>query len=145
MGLFNKLFGASGDKDDVYEDDNYINTIVDHSKDEPLGISNKNLIYAGYSELGGYYYIQTYIIGQLKVKTKTGAKLHIEGDNYSFKLNSDMTELESESADRFKGYVTKIDFEIEKEAVDKISKSTIKTLTFTTKKDKVIFTKYKSQ
>jgi len=115
MGLFTKLFGASDNENDNAQDLDYINKLLVHSKDEPLGISENNLIYIGYSELGGYYYLQTYIVGKLKVKTKTGAKLKIEGNNYSFSMNSDMDEFESDSADRFKGYVTQIDFEIEKE------------------------------
>jgi len=144
MAVFGKLFGGFGNKNKAEElnDNNYIETIIGHSEDKPLGISEKNVIYAGYNELGGYYYLQTYIIGALKVKTKTGAKLLIEGDNYSLDLNADMDEFESEPTDIFKGFATKIDFEIEKNAIDKIKRSTIKQLILTTKKEKIIFSIY---
>ena len=88
MGIFGG-FGKKQKKDEKIET-NYIETIIKHSKDEPLGVSEQNVIYAGYNELGGYYYFQTYIIGALKIKTKTGAKLLIEGDNYTLDLKSDM-------------------------------------------------------
>nr|WP_321223040.1 hypothetical protein [uncultured Psychroserpens sp.] len=143
MGIFGG-FGKKRIKEDAV-DDNYIETILAHSENEPLGISNQNVIYAGYNELGGYYYFQTYIIGTLKMKIKTGAKLLIEGQNYTLDLKSDMDEIESDQIDDFiKGYVTRIDFEIEKEAVENIKRSTIKQLVLTYKKEKIVFTKYVS-
>ncbi|MEM5564555.1 hypothetical protein WNY78_05550 [Psychroserpens sp. AS72] len=138
MGIFGG-FGKKQKKEEAV-DDNYIETILTHSKDEPLGVSKQSVIYAGYNELGGYYYFQTYIIGAFKLKTKTGAKLLIEGNNYTLDLKSDMDEIESDQIDDFiKGYVTRIDFEIEKEAVESIKRSTIKQLVLTVKKQKVVF------
>ncbi|WP_044398956.1 hypothetical protein [Lacinutrix sp. Hel_I_90] len=144
MGLFDKLFGASHDKADETLDADYIETIINESEDEPLGVSERNIIYAGYNELGGYYFLQTFIVGEFKIKTKEGAKLLIEGDNYTFDLNCDMPEFASEDATTFKGHVTKIDFEIEKATVEKIKKSTLKQLTLTTKKKKIVFSVYNS-
>jgi len=138
------IFGRFGKKQKAEElnDDQYIETILKHSKDEPIGIANQNVIYAGYNELGGYYYLQTYIIGKLNTKTKTGATLVIEGNNYTLDLKSDMDEIESEPTDIFKGNATRIDFEIEKDSVEQITRSTIKTLTLNIKKDKILFTKF---
>lgn len=144
MGFINKLFGNTKTENNTTEDLNYINSILEFSKDAPLGTSKQNLIYVGYSELGGYYYVQTYIIGKLKVKAKTGATLKIVGDNYTLNLKSDMDEFESEPADRFKGHVTNVDFEIEKDALEKISRSTIKELVFTTKKENIVFSKFEA-
>lgn len=143
MGIFSG-FGKKQKKEEII-DDNYIETILKYSKDEPLGVSEQNVIYAGYNELGGYYYFQTYIIGAVKIKTKTGAQLLIEGHNYTLDLKSDMDEIESEQIDDvFKGYVTRIDFEIEKEAVENIKRSTIKQLVLTCKNQKVVFSIYDS-
>ena len=143
MGIFSG-FGKKQKKEEAV-DDNYIETILTHSKDEPLGVSKQNVIYAGYNELGGYYYFQTYIIGAFKLKTKTGAKLLIEGNNYTLDLKSDMDEIESDQIDDFiKGFVTRIDFEIEKEAIENIKRSTIKQLVLTCKKQKIVFPKYES-
>ena len=144
MGVFGKLFGSK-QKEDKLEDDKYIETIIKSSNDVPLGISNNNLIYAGYNELGGYYYLQTFIVGRLKTKTKEGAKIVIESNDYTLELNSDMSELESEPASPLEGYVTNIDFEIEKTAVEKLKKSTMKQLILTIKKKEVIFTVYNKE
>ncbi|MBQ0786769.1 MAG: hypothetical protein KBT69_04670 [Oceanihabitans sp.] len=144
MGVFSKLFGSK-QKEDNLEDDKYIDTIMQSSNDVPLGISNNNLIYVGYNELGGYYYLQTFIIGRLKSKTKEGAKIIIEGNDYTLELNSDMSELESEPASPLDAYVTKIDFEIEKTAVEKLKKSTMKQLRLTIKKKEVVFTVYNEE
>ena len=144
MGVFGKLFGNKQNEDN-FEDDKYIDTIIEASDDEPLGISSSNVMYAGYNELGGYYYLQTFIVGSLKTKTKEGAKLIIEGNDYTLELNSDMPELESDPAHPLKGYVTKIDFEIEKTAVEKLKKSTIKQITLSFKKKEVVFTVYSKE
>lgn len=142
MGVFGKLFSNKKNEDNI-TNDNYIETIIKSSKDKPLAISNNNVMYVGYNELGGYYYLQTFIIGRLKVKTKNGATLKIEGNNYSLKLNSDMPEFESDAASPLKSYVTKIDFQIEKNDVDKIKRSNIKTLTLFAKKQEHVFSIYK--
>lgn len=144
MGVFTKLFGGK-QKEDQLEDDKYIESIMKSSNDVPLGGSNNNLIYVGYNELGGYYYLQTFIIGRLKSKTKDGAKLIIEGNDYRLELNSDMSELESEPASPLDAYVTKIDFEIEKNTVEKLKRSTMKQLTLTIKKKEVVFTVYNEE
>ncbi|WP_452224277.1 hypothetical protein [Lacinutrix chionoecetis] len=144
MGVFGKLFGSK-QKEDKTADDNYIETIIKSSENEPLALSNNSVMYVGYNELGGYYYLQTFIVGRLKVKTKNGATLDVEGTNYNLTLNSDMPELESDPAHPLEGYVTKIDFQIEKKDVEKIKRSNIKTLTLFIKKEEHIFSIYKSE
>ncbi|WP_055448687.1 hypothetical protein [Lacinutrix mariniflava] len=143
MGVFGKLFGTK-QNDNTIENEKYIETIIESSDDEPLGISSSNVMYAGYNELGGYYYLQTFIIGRLKIKTKDGAKLLIEGNDYTLELNSDMPELESDATSPLKGYATKIDFEIEKSAVEKLKKSTMKQVTLCIKKQKIVFNIHKT-
>ena len=54
-----------------------------------------------------------------------------------------MPELESEPAHPLEGYVTKIDFQIEKNDVEKIKRSNIKTLTLFVKKEEHVFSIYK--
>lgn len=141
MSVFNKIFG--GKKKEEIDQTAFLENIIKHSKDEPLGISEENIIYAGYNELGGYYYFQTYIIGRLNQKVKTGATLLIEGDGYTLNLKSDSDEFEAEKADIFDGFVTRIDFEIEKETVEKIRRSTIKKMTVNVKKKELVFMPYK--
>jgi len=144
MGLFGNLFGDKENKVDVADED-YINSIIKSSDNTPLALSNSSVMYVGYNELGGYYYLQTFIVGRLKVKTKTGAKLEIIGNNYTLNLHSDMPELESDPANPLEGYVTKIDFQIEKADVDKIKRSNIKRLTLFIKKTEVLFLMYKNE
>ena len=138
MGVLGKLFGGK-QKVDKIDDSKYVETIIESGDGEPLAISSSNVMYAGYNELGGYYYLQTYIVGRLKTKTKDGAKLVINGNNYALELDSDMPELESDPASPLKGYVTKIDFEIDKTDVEKIKRSTIKQIVLTIKKQEIVF------
>lgn len=144
MGVFGKLFGNK-QNDDTLENEKYIESIIKSGDGEPLGTSSNNVIYAGYNELGGYYYLQTFIIGRLKTKTKAGAKLVIEGNNYTLELQSDMPEFESDPAHPLEGYVTKIDFEIEKTDIESLKKSTMKQLTLTIKKKDVVFSIYNKE
>lgn len=142
MGIFTKLFGPSEDQAQEPLDANYIETLINESDDEPLGVSEHNIIYAGYNELGGYYFLQTFIVGKFKIKTKAGASLLIEGQDYTFDLHADMPEFESEAATSFKGYVTKIDFEMDQTTVETLKKSTIKQLTLSVKNHKMVFSVY---
>lgn len=141
MGLLGKLFGSKNSNNTTVADQaNYIDTILKHSEDQPLGVADANVIYAGYNELGGYYYLQTYVVGKLNTKTKTGANLIVEGNGYVMDLKSDMNEIESDPIDiGFKGSSTRIDFEIEKDTVESIKRSTIKSLTLTIKKQTLVF------
>ncbi|WP_299251733.1 hypothetical protein [uncultured Lacinutrix sp.] len=139
MGVFGKLFGGK-QKENKEADEKYVESIITSGDGEPLAVSNSNVMYAGYNELGGYYYLQTFTIGRLKTKTKNGAKLLIEGNDYTLSLNSDMQEFECDPAHPLDGYVTKIDFEIEKSAVEKLKRSTMKQLTLSVMKKEVVFT-----
>ena len=56
-----------------------------------------------------------------------------------------MPELESEPAHPLEGYVTKIDFEIDKNDVDKIKRSNVKTLSLFIKKEKHVFSIYENK
>ena len=141
MGVFTKLFGGSdkGQKQDQLADTNYIETILKHSEDQPVGIADQNVIYAGYAELGGYYFLQTFIVGKLNIKAKKGARLIMVNNDHTLDLKSDMDEFESENMGVFDGYVTRIDFEIEKEAAENIKRSEIKNITLQVKKHSIIF------
>ncbi|WP_055435362.1 hypothetical protein [Lacinutrix algicola] len=139
MGVLGKLFGGK-QKENKEDDKKYIESIIASGDGEPLAVSNSNVMYAGYNELGGYYYLQTFTIGRLKTKTKNGAKLLIEGNDYTLNLNSDMLEFECDPAHPLEGYVTKIDFEIEKSAVEKLKRSTMKQVTLLVMKKEVVFT-----
>jgi len=142
MSVFTKLFGRSdkGQKQDQLADTNYIETILKHSEDQPVGIADQNVIYAGYAELGGYYFLQTFIVGKLNIKAKKGARLIMVNNDRTLDLKSDMDEFESENMGVFDGYVTRIDFEIEKEAAENIKRSAIKNITLKVKKHTITFT-----
>ena len=138
MGIFSKLFGNK--EESLVSDSNYIETVLIHSEDQPIGIADQNVIYAGYTELGGYYFLQTFIVGKLKIKAKNGAILLLVNKDYTLDLKSDMSEFESENMGVFDGFVTRIDFEIEKEAAESIKRSEIKNLTLIVKKQTINFT-----
>jgi hypothetical protein len=120
--------------------DTYTEDIINDIENEPFALSETNVMYAGLSELAGYHYLNTVIVGSFNIKTINGAQLKIEGDDFSLQLKSDMVELESDFSNVSNRSMTKIDFEIEAEDVPKIVKSKIKSLTLTAKKNKAIFT-----
>lgn len=120
--------------------DTYTEDIINDIENEPFALSETNVMYAGLSELAGYHYLNTVIVGSFNIKTINGAQLKIQGDDFSLQLKSDMVELESDFSNVSNRSMTKIDFEIEAEDVPKIVKSKIKSLTLTAKKNKAIFT-----
>ena len=113
--------------------------IIKAIDNKPLAISDHNVLYAGLNELGGYYVFQTVVVGAFKVKTKKGAQLSIRGKGFSFDLESDSVEFESESAGVKGRYVTKIDFQIEKRDASKLAPLKIEGLTLRCKQHEIVF------
>ncbi len=125
--------------------DDHTEDIIKSIDGTPIGVSNKNVIYAGLDELGGYYFFKTIIVGDFNVKTTKGATLAIEAETFSLNLKSDMDELESEYSNVSRRSITNIDFEIEKEQVQLLKKGSIKCYALSSKKRKVEFTPYKDK
>lgn len=119
--------------------DTYTEDIINEIENEPFAISETNVMYAGMSELAGYHYFNTVIVGSFNIKTHKGAQLKIVGDDFELKLNSDMVELESDVSNVSNRSMTKIDFEMEAEDLPKIVKSKIKSLEVSAKKERLIF------
>lgn len=124
--------------------DTYTEDIINDIENEPFAISDQNVLYAGTNELGGYYYLQTVIVGAFKIKTNKGAKLIIKGSEAEIELESDMVELESDFSNVSNRHITKIDFILNENDLPKLDKSLISSLVLTSKKDKVVFSKIES-
>ncbi|MBA6152760.1 hypothetical protein [Gelidibacter maritimus] len=135
----NKLKAAFGTNKTNNGQDNsaYTNEIINAVEGEPFALSETNVMYAGMSELAGYHYFKTIIIGTFKIKTFKGAKLIINGENFKLELPSDMLELNSETAPNRN--ITAIDFEIDKKDLPKIGRSKIQSLELSAKKEKIVF------
>ncbi|MBU2919840.1 hypothetical protein KO504_00670 [Winogradskyella psychrotolerans] len=119
-----------------------IEAIITDVENKPFGVSENNVLFAGLNELGGYFFFQTVIVGQLNVKSKNGAQLVFSGDNFKLQLEADMPEFESESSDIKGRYVTKIDFQIEEHDVKKLEEATLKSIQIKVKKHDLLFSKY---
>lgn len=119
--------------------DNHTEDIINSINDDAFAISEKNVLYASTKELGGYHYIITIIVGTFKIKTIKGASLNIKGENFDLDLKSDMDEFESDHSNVSNRFITRIDFQIEKEAVEKFDKTIIKSLKLSAKKQEIIF------
>ena len=137
----NKILGAFGNtrSSEPTHDDNYIKDIIKSVEEAPFAVSEQNVLFAKVSELGGYYYVITIVVGAFKIKTKNGGNLSLEGKNLNLILNSDMDEFESNHSNVSNSFITRIDFQIEKEDVPKLNKKSIKTVKLTSKKQEVIF------
>lgn len=119
--------------------DTYTEDIINDVEGVPFALSETNVMYAGFSELAGYHYFKTIIIGTFQIKTFKGAKLTVIGDDFKLELKSDMVELESEFSNVSNRSITRIDFEIDEEDLPKISKSKIQSLQLSAKKAKADF------
>lgn len=137
----NKILGAFGSARTLESthDDNYIKDIIKSVEEDPFAVSEQNVLFAKVSELGGYYYVITIVIGRFKIKTKNGGNLSIEGKNFNLILNSDMDEFESNHSNVSNSFITRIDFQIEKGDVSKFDKNTITSLTLSAKKQEISF------
>ncbi|MGR7811976.1 hypothetical protein [Lacinutrix undariae] len=143
---FSKLkavFGGAKAKQQVSQED-HTEAIINDVEDTPFATAVNNVMYAGMSELGGYHFMKTIIIGGFHIKTIKGAQLTIEGVNFTLKLNSDMVELESEASSVPNRSVTQIDFQIEEADSLKIKKAAIKNILLSCKKHQLEFVIYSS-
>lgn len=131
-------FGNSNAKTETNNDNN-IEDIINAVDGDAFGVSEENVLFAKTSELGGYFYIITIIVGSFKIKTNKGATLALKGHDFDLVLKTDMDEFESDHSDFKNRYVTRIDFQIEEDDVAKFDKKTIKTLTLSAKKQEVLF------
>ena len=136
-----KLKAAFGNNKIVDEQLNstYTEAIINDVEGVPFALSDTNVMYAGMSELAGYHYFKTIIIGTFKIKTFKGAKLILNGDDFKLELKSDMLELLSESSAVPNRNVTAIDFEIDENDLPKIVRAEIQSLQLSAKKEKVVF------
>ncbi|MDG1729822.1 MAG: hypothetical protein P8K68_04200 [Algibacter sp.] len=137
----NKIFGALGNtrNKEATLDDNQIKDLINAIDEEAFAVSEQNILFAKTSELGGYFYVITIIVGSFKIKTNKGATLSLEGNDFDLVLNSDMDEFESDHSNVSNRYMTRIDFQIEKEDVPKFDKKSIKILKLSAKKQEILF------
>lgn len=132
------VFSDSETNEDSASEESYINDIINSVEGSPFAISKSNVLYAGASELAGYHYFKTIVIGTFQLKTFKGAKLMITGPDLKLELKSDMVELASESAEGNRN-TTQIDFEIDENDIAKISRANVESLELVTKKTKILF------
>ncbi|REG87750.1 hypothetical protein [Winogradskyella sediminis] len=134
-----KLFGS---KSTDTQTGDTIEAIINDVENRPFGISENNVLFAGLNELGGYFFFQTVIVGQLNVKSKNGAQLTFIGDDFNLKLEADMLEFESDNSDIKGRYITKIDFQIEESDVKRLENTTLRSILINVKKQDILFSKY---
>ncbi|MFP4845665.1 hypothetical protein [Winogradskyella sp. PE311] len=135
---FTKLFG----KAETAQTNDTVEAIIETVENNPYGVSDTNVLFAGLNELGGYFFFQTVIVGQLSVKVKNGAVLTFIGKDFELQLNSDMPEFESDRSDVKGRYITKIDFQVEESDIKKLEKAKLKTIGLKVKKHNIVFSKY---
>lgn len=141
MGFITKLksaFSAEKTADNVANGDT-VESIMNDIEHDAFAVSDSNVLYAGLNELGGYYFVQTVIVGHFKVKSKKGAQLFIKGKGLDLNLNSDSEEFESDHTDVKGRYITKIDFQIEEKEAAKIDRDHVDTLTLNCKSKSYAF------
>jgi len=140
MGFsLSKLFG---NKTSITQTNDTVEAIINDVENKPYGVSENNVLFAGLNELGGYYFFQTVIVGQLHVKSKNGAKLFFIGNNFELQIEADMPEFESESSDIKGRSVTKIDFQVEETDLEQLENAKLKSIQLIIKNQDVLFTKY---
>lgn len=146
MSFITKLkatFGNPKAMEKLHVDD-HTEAIINDIEHEPFAISDSNVLYAGLNELGGYYFLQTVIVGTFHIKTNKGAQLRVIGHDFELLLESDMVELESDHSNVSNRNISKIDFQIEEADAAKIKRSNLKQLILTSKKEVIEFSVYES-
>lgn len=136
-----KLFGTKTSEAKLNSGDT-IEAIITAVENKPYGVSKNNVLYAGLNELGGYYFFQTVIVGQLRIKSKNGATLLFISDDFELQLDADMPEFESESSDVKGRSVTKIDFQVEETDLEKLENAKLRSIQLSVKHQDILFTKY---
>jgi hypothetical protein len=131
-----KLFGNT-----TSESSDTVEAIIRDVENKPFGVGQNNVLYGGLNELGGYFFFQTVIVGQLHIKSKEGATLVFKGDDFELQLKSDMLELESEHSPVKGRSVTKIDFEIDEDKMKSLENRKLKSIQLDVKKQTILFTK----
>ena len=140
MGFsFSKLFNKS---ESHQSNEDTIEAIIASVEHKPYGTSEKNVLFAGLNELGGYLFFQTVVVGSLSVKCKNGAQLTFKGKDFELSLHSDSLEFESSHTETKGRNATNIDFQIEETDIKKLEKAELKEITLKVKKQEVLFTKY---
>jgi len=141
-----KILGAFSNNKEIEQTHvgNYTEDIIKSIEDKAYAISEQNVMYASNKELGGYFYFKTIIVGSFKMKTMKGAKLNILADDFNLELKTDMDEFESDHSNVSNRYITRIDFQIEKEDVSKLKQSNINNIQLETKKKTLEFILYKA-
>ncbi len=138
MGFsFSKLFAKS---ESISNDT--IEAIIAEVEHKPYGVSEKNVLFAGLNELGGYFFFQTVIVGVLNVKCKNGAQLTFKGKDFELELNSDILEFESHHSQVKGRHVTNIDFQIEETDIKTLEKAKLTEILLKVKNQEILFTKY---
>ncbi|WP_298758748.1 hypothetical protein [uncultured Psychroserpens sp.] len=141
MNFITKLkatFGNPRAMEKLHVDD-HTEAIINDIEHDPFAISDKNVLYAGLNELGGYYFFQTVIVGSFHVKTVKGAQLKVIGNDFELNLDSDMVELESDFSNVSNRSISKIDFQIEEKDAAKITNSTLRDVVLKCKKHEITF------
>lgn len=124
--------------------DTHTESIINDIENTPFAISDSNVLYAGMNDLGGYHFLQTVIVGSFHIKTVKGVKLKVIGNDFELLLNSDMVELESDFSNVSNRSISKIDFQVEEEDLDKLKAHKIEKLILISKKQNIEFSMYKS-
>jgi hypothetical protein len=119
-----------------------VDAIIEQVENTPFGISDNNVLYAGLNELGGYYFFQTVVVGDFKIKTMDGAYLQLKSDTFELELKSDTIELESEPSGVPNRHITKIDFQVEQSDIETLQTTKVTSIQLKAKKQAVLFTKY---
>ncbi|WP_407557011.1 hypothetical protein [Winogradskyella sp. 4-2091] len=133
-----KIFG---NKSSQSKTNDGVEAIIRDVENQPYGVAEHNVLFAGLNELGGYYFFQTVIVGQLNVKCKTGATLTFSGENFELQLDSDMPEFESDRSSIKGRNITKIDFQVEESDVKKLENATLNSVLIIVKNHKLLFEK----
>jgi len=131
---------SKNDANNEPEDAIYLEKIMASIKDKPFAISSRNIMFAGMSELAGYYYFRTVLVGKFKINTFKGAQIIINCKNFEMTLKSNMDELKSDFGEVPNSFITAIDFDIEKTQIEKLNTSKIESLRVISKKQDVTFT-----
>lgn len=138
--IINKLFGNKTADNTITDDPQKIMSEIETL---PIGISEENVLYGGVVELGGFFLLNSVVIGRFKAKTKNGATLNLTGPNLDLELKSDMDELETELSSVKGRYISNIDFQIDEKDLKFFESPEIEKFVLKIAGENIVFTAFK--
>jgi hypothetical protein len=141
MKLFDKVLSGLGNIKAMerLHVDTFTEGLIENVEGDKIAESEDGEIWAGFQELGGYYFLNLNVISKISLKSKKRNILTFLGSTEKLVLTSDADEFESDYSNVSKRWMTHITYEVSEEEIKTIQKEEATTITLQVKKTLLSF------